>query len=107
VEPESAQAATGIPEELRSVESGLHALWESAHRAAETISRLREEKRELQGNVARLEKELAAVKSEMAALRQKVAEQGTNGKDAAGAGEKSTELLARAREIISKLDAYL
>jgi predicted RNase H-like nuclease (RuvC/YqgF family) len=107
VEPESAQAATGIPEELRSVEAGLRALWESAHHAAETISRLREEKRELQGTVGRLEKEVAVLKSEVAALRQKIAEHGSNGKESAGAGEKNEELLARAREIIAKLDAYL
>jgi hypothetical protein len=106
VEPESAQIASGIPEELHPVESGLRALWESAHRAAETISRLREERRELQGSVGRLEKELAALKGEVAALRQKVAEHGANG-NAGGTVVKDEQLLARAREIIAKLDAYL
>jgi predicted RNase H-like nuclease (RuvC/YqgF family) len=107
VDPQPAQAATGIPEELSSVESGLRALWESAHRAAETLSRLREEKRELQGTVGRMEKEITLLKAEVAALKQKITEHGGNGKESPGVSGKNEELLARARDIIAKLDAYL
>ena len=106
VDPQAVDESTLPPGDVRSLESNLKALWESARRAAEIIASLRQERQTLVARVAGLEREIQQARSESAQARKQVAEHAQNGGVSFAGGERDL-LAARVRELIAKLDAYL
>jgi predicted RNase H-like nuclease (RuvC/YqgF family) len=106
VEHQSVDPGTLLPGEVRSIEAGVKALWESVRKAAETVSRLRDRNRELQGVVERLEKELHAARSEATAAKRQTAEPGPAAGASIGGAERDV-LAAKVKDLIARLDAYL
>jgi uncharacterized coiled-coil DUF342 family protein len=97
--------------ELELLESSLHGLWEKVKRAGEVIGVLREEKRSLASRVDQLETELRRVQAELQKkdLVVKELQAGASAK-AAGIpfadGEREA-LLHRAKDLLSRIEAYL
>jgi hypothetical protein len=106
VDHQSVDTGALLPGEVRSIETGVKALWDSVRKAAETVARLRDRNRELQGIVERLEKELQVARGEATVAKRQSAELGT----AAGASIAGTDrdvLAAKVKDLIARLDAYL
>lgn len=97
--------------ELELLESSLHGLWEKVKRAGEVIGVLREEKRSLTNRVDQLEAELRRVQAELQKKELAVKElQAGASARAAGIpfadGEREA-LLHRAKDLLSRIEAYL
>ncbi len=106
VDPQAVDESTLPAGDVRSVESNIKALWESARRAAEVIAGLREEKQTLQAHVSRLERELQQIRADAAQMRKQAADHVQEGGTNFGGGERDL-LAAKVKDLIAKLDAYL
>ena len=106
VDPQAVDESTLPQGDVRSLESNLKALWESARRAAEIIASLRQERQALLARVAGLEREIQQARAEAAQARRQAAEHAQEGSVNFAGGERDL-LAARVRELIAKLDAYL
>ncbi len=109
----SAEGTGPTQGELRSIESGLKALWERTRRAAELIAELRAEKKELQQRLGRLEDETRHLREELARkehllknLASETAAQGSTRGALVTNGEREA-LLIKVKELLGKLEAHL
>ncbi len=106
VDPQAVDESTLPAGDVRSVESNIKALWDSARRAAEVIAGLRGEKQSLQAHVARLERELQQIRADAAQMRKQAADNAQEGGTSFAGGERDL-LAAKVKDLIAKLDAHL
>jgi chromosome segregation ATPase len=103
--------STALAGDARSLENGLKELWARVRRAAELIARLREEKRTLEAKVGEMENELHRLQQEISRrdqliVKMKAEAGGTKQSTAIADGDREA-FVARVKELLVKLDAYL
>jgi chromosome segregation ATPase len=97
--------------EAGTLESSWQALWDRVRLAAETITRLREENRVLRGRVSDLERQLQQAAREFRDVQEQLKTQSRQAPQPQPVspfvnGEREA-LVARVKEVLAKLDAYL
>jgi len=105
----STDANAAAAGDIRSVESGIKALWDRVKRASETITQLRNEKRLLQSRVEQLEEEMIQIRAELSKVEQggKGSGRSVDMKGALFANGEREIMMARVKALLAKLDAYL
>jgi chromosome segregation ATPase len=113
VDQQAADVTAPTYGDVRSLEGSLKALWERAHRAGDLITDLRGEKKVLLTRLEELENELAQVRQELARKEQlikKMTVEATGGASGRGSvlpnGERDAAV-AKIKELLAKLEAYL
>jgi chromosome segregation ATPase len=112
VEQQQTDTSAGLHGDVKSIESGLKALWERARRTAEVIRELRENKRGLEAKIGELELEVRRLQQELLGKEQALKAAASQGDGGAGKnaflsnGEKEA-LSAKIKVLLSKIEAYL
>ncbi len=105
-------AETPSPSDLRALENSLKGLWDRARRAAELIAKLRGENVDLRAQVAAQDAELDRLRQDLARkdqlIKKAMSEIGVSPPRGAVVmnGEREA-MVARVRELLSRLESYL
>jgi chromosome segregation ATPase len=113
LEQHAAEKQAPPPNELRTLEGGLKALWDRVKQAGETIARLRDERAalqsrvsELQATVAELERALGSHRAAVTSLETQLKERPPVAEGVFSNGEREA-LTAQVKDLLARMEAYL
>jgi chromosome segregation ATPase len=113
LEQNAVEKQASPPNELKTLEGGLKALWDRVKLAGETIARLREERtalqaqvRELEAKVAECERMLGQHRATIKGLETQLAERPAATEGILFNGDREA-LTAQVKDLLARLEAYL
>ncbi len=108
VDQNPAEAKQILQADISAIDIWLKNVWDRAKKTAEVISRLREEKAELQSKVASMEEEILRLKQEIVKYEEALKSAPASHENQAflSNGERE-QLIARVKQLLTKLDGYV